>query len=293
MINFQNALADFWGNLIGVFTHIRIRDFFDIAITAYILYHAIRVVRETRAMQLLKGIGAILALYFVVSALKMITLGFFFQYFLQASIFIMVVLFQPELRRALEQMGQSKIGIVGLGGSPAKGKEEIASTEQLIEVLGDSCAYLSERNTGALIVIERQTRLGDVIKTGTLIDSAASVELIGNIFFTNSPLHDGAMIVRDCRLLAAGCYLPLSQNMEIGRELGTRHRAALGMSENSDAVVVIVSEETGAISVASDSRLQRKLSPQYLKKLLHKKLLGDDTSGEPVQKKLGFWRVKK
>lgn len=143
------------------------------------------------------------------------------------------------------------------------------------------------------MVIERQTKLGEIIKTGTIVDAQPSMELIGNIFFVNSPMHDGAVIVREGRIYAAGCYLPLSQNMEISRELGTRHRAALGMSEVSDALIIVVSEETGAVSVAVDSKLQRGLSIKNLKMLLGAKLMGDIASDNSREKKHSFWRIGK
>lgn len=289
MIDIQSSLIDFWNRLSSVFISIRFRDFIDIAIIAYILYHGIRMVRETRAMQLLKGIAAVLVLSFVANILEMVTLGYFLQNIIQVGIFLLVVLFQPELRSALEKMGRGGISsMLRFGGSGQK-DDEASRARELIGMLVESCTYLSERKTGALVVIERQTKLGDVIKTGTILDAKPSLELIGNIFFTNSPLHDGAMVIREGRLYAAGCYLPLSQNMEIGRELGTRHRAALGMSENSDAVVVIVSEETGAISVAVESRLQRRLSARNLQKLLEIKLVGGTSQEEP-EKKPAFWR---
>lgn len=293
MMNFGTAIGNFWVSFTSVLNSFRFPvDLIDIIVVAYILYHGIRLVRETRAMQLLKGILAILLVYFVAFQLNMIVLGFFITNILQVGIYILVVLFQPELRSALEQMGRSKLGIGRLSNTQLD-EPEIRKTEQLIDILSDSCRYLAARKTGALLVIERQTKLGDVIKTGTRIDAQPSVELISNLFFINSPLHDGATVIRDGRLYAAGCYLPLSQNMEIGRELGTRHRAALGMSEVSDAVVIVVSEETGAVSVAADSRLQRKLSEQNLKKLLHIKLLGAATKEETAEKKRGFWRAGK
>jgi diadenylate cyclase len=292
MDGIQNALVDFWNLLLLVFSSFRPRDFIDIAAVAFLVYHAIRLIRETRAMQLLKGIVAIVILSFIVkpNALDMITLNYFFSNILQVSIFAVVVLFQPELRSALEKMGRSNISSLRIGG--AQGEGAAHDVEALINVLVDSCLYLSGRKTGALIVIEREIKLGDVIKTGTVIDASPSVELIGNLFFVNSPLHDGAMVVRSGRLLAAGCYLPLSQNMDISNSLGTRHRAALGMSENSDAVILVCSEETGAISIASESRLQWRVSEQELRSALTLKLIGQSAEDKP-EKKPAFWRAKK
>lgn len=290
LLTVSSSLENFWSSLVGVFRTFKIKDAIDILVVAYIIYHAVRLVRETRAMQLVKGIAAILVVYLIADTLHMNTLNFFIQYILQVGLFVLVVLFQPELRSALEKMGRTSL--IGRFNTGQTSDAEEHQLEALIKVITESCIYLSARKTGALIVVERQTRLGDVIATGTVIDAEPSVPLITNIFFNKSPLHDGAMVVRGARVHAAGCYLPLSQNSEVSRDLGTRHRAALGMSEVSDAVVVVVSEETGAITIANDSKLQRGLSEQNLKKLLTIKLLGPEKKAEP-EKKLGFWKVKK
>lgn len=293
VVNISALWTSFANSFTGAINTIKPADFIDWIVVAFLIYQAIRLVRETRAMQLVKGIAAILLVYFFASWLKMNTLSFVLENIIGSGVLLLAVLFQPELRRALEQMGRSKItggisGILGTGSS-LLAKEQM---EALIKTLCDSCAYLSERKTGALIVIEREIRLGEIVNTGTVIDAKTSIELITNIFFTNSPLHDGAMIIRGGRILSAGCYLPLSDNMEIGRELGTRHRAALGMSEISDALILVVSEETGAISAAADSRLERKLSRQKLNNILTVKLLGK-TQDDIPEKKPAFWRAKK
>ncbi|MDL2233901.1 diadenylate cyclase CdaA [Ruminococcaceae bacterium OttesenSCG-928-L11] len=286
----------------ALFTHIQnvgkiisdfgIVDFLDVVVIAFIVYHAIKLIRETRAMQLIRSILVIFVVYFIANELNMISLKFLMKNVLDIGLITIVVLFQPELRRALETLGRSKITDIGVfGATGAAHDDAAASTAELIEVLAKSCEALSAKKTGALMVIEREIKLGEVINSGTIIDSKASPELIENIFFTNSPLHDGAMVIRSARLHAAGCFLPLSGNMEIGRELGTRHRAALGMSEVSDAVVVVVSEETGAISVALDSRLQRNLSVQNLRKLLSAKLNPD--KGESAGGKIHLWEQVK
>jgi len=292
MIDLRSVWSDFWSNLASVTNTITIIDFIDVAVVAFIIYKLVGLVRETRAMQLVKGIAAIFAVYFVSNMIGMITLSYLIQNVLQVGLFAIVVLFQPELRRALEQMGRTKISFMDkLTG--ADNEEQIRQRKrQIVDVVCESSEYLSKRKIGALMVIEREIRLGDIIKTGTVINSDPSVELICNIFFPNSPLHDGAMILRGGKLHAAGCFLPLSGNTEIGRELGTRHRAALGMSEESDAVVVVVSEETGAISVAMDSRLQRGLSAQNLRKLLEAKLGLKVVHEEPPQKS-GLGKVKR
>lgn len=291
MSTIQSYWSEFSGNFLSVVSNITFSDVLDWLVVAFLIYHGIRLVRETRAMQLVNGIAAILLVYFFANQLGMITLTFVMDSVVRSGMVLLAVLFQPELRRALEQVGRNKIisGIGRIGAPSASQRRE--SMQEFTKTVCDSCHALSESKTGALIVIEREIKLGDVIKTGTVIDASPSAELIGNIFFANSPLHDGAMVIRDRRLLAAGCYLPLSANTEIGRELGTRHRAALGMSEVSDAIVVVVSEETGAISVALDSRLQRKLSVQNLGKLLGAKL--DPDPAEPSPRRFAFWRAKK
>ncbi len=217
------------------------------------------------------------------------TLRFVLETIVRSGVLLLAILFQPELRRALEQVGRSKLGGIGGFFSPAAALRR-ENIEENIRILRDSCEYLSEHKTGALIVVEREIKLGEIIKTGTVVDAAPSVELVANIFFTNSPLHDGAVIMRNGRVYAAGCFLPLSSNTEIGRELGTRHRAGLGMSEISDAAVIIISEETGAISVAAESRLNRNLSPKSLEKILRAKLLPPDESDK---KKTRFRRAEK
>ena len=274
----QRAIGQFWNNLIGTLaTFNPFIDLLDILLVATIIYYALQLVRETRAVQLVKSIAVIFAVYFIADmpffGSSMITLRFFIGKVLDSGLVVLVVLFQPELRRALEHIGRSKISDINLF-QTSSGDDDGERNKELIGILCKSCEELSASRTGALIVVERDTRLGDIINTGTVIDSKASVELMGNIFFANSPLHDGAMVVRKQRLYAAGCFLPLSDNQEIARELGTRHRAALGMSEVSDALVLIVSEETGHISVAFESRIQRAISVRNLEELLTAKLIG-------------------
>ncbi len=287
MSDIRSAFATFWESLRGIISTVGLSDLLDILIVAFLIYHAVRLVRETRAMQLVKGIVLILAMYVLALNLNLTTLSFFITNILQWGIVALAIVFQPELRRALEQVGRSKL-------SSSLFREEHGDNIQVHKMLDAVCSAavrLSEHNIGALMVLERETKLGDVIGTGTLIDAEPSAELICNIFFPNSPLHDGAMVLRSGRVHAAGCFLPLSANDEIGRELGTRHRAALGMSEVSDAVVVVVSEETGAISVALNGRLQRNLSPQNLSKLLEAKMFSSKQGDPSPANKRGFWRI--
>lgn len=291
----SSAWSMFRNNLSSVLSTFNFVDVLDIVIVAFLFYQLMRLVRETRAMQLVKGIGAIVALYFFATALEMSTLTFFLYNILTSGVIVLAIVFQPELRRALEQVGRTKLSPLSRVGDNTENRQK--NLMHMITAIVAAASSLSSGKTGALMVIERETKLGDVIKTGTEIDAVTSPEMIENLFFPNSPLHDGAVILREGRLHAAGCFLPLSANMDIGRELGTRHRAALGMSEVSDAVVVVVSEETGAISVALESRLQRGLSPKNLQRILELKIIGQkNESGagdaKPESKKTLFGRKK-
>ena len=278
------AAGEFWRNINSVIASAGYADLLDILVVAYILYHTIRLVRETRAMQLVKGIVVILLIWLVAHNLNMITLTTIIRNIVQWGILAIVILFQPELRRALEQMGRSKFSNFGRFGS--EGKEQLmAKVRTMIEAVCQSAEELSKDRTGALMVIERETKLGDIIPSGTIIDSAPSASLICNIFYPNTPMHDGAMILREGRLHAAGCFLPLSASNEIGRELGTRHRAALGISEVSDAIAIVVSEETGQISVAINGELKRGCSRANLASLLEVSLIP-----KPEEQRKPFWR---
>jgi diadenylate cyclase len=293
VVEFTRFWSDLLGELDGAFNTIGFSDILDWLVVAFLIYQGVLLVRETRAMQLVKGIAAILIVYLFAYVSRMPALSFILRAVINSGVLLIAVLFQPELRRALEQVGRNKLlpEIGGRLGLMAGGQRE--ERERVIAAVCDSCAYLAEKKMGALIVIERETKLGEIINTGTVIEARPSVELITNIFFKNSPMHDGAMVIRGDTIHAAGCYLPMSANTEIGRELGTRHRAALGMSEVSDAVVVVVSEETGFISVAVDSRLQRRLSVQNLGKFLNAKVLGKTPESGDKPALRGFWGIKK
>lgn len=243
-------------DLTGILRSIHINDILDIMLVAYLIYQVFVLIRETRALQLLKGILALIALYVMSHLLNLKAMTFIMRNILQFGALALLVVFQPELRRALEQVGRTRFSNFQLLGS-SDNDEDILSWNLMIKAVGEAATYLSKRKIGALMVFERQTKLGEIIKTGTIIDASPSAEMIGNIFFPNSPLHDGATIIRNGKLYAAGCFLPLSDNFEISKDLGTRHRAALGMSENSDAVIVVVSEETGVITMVQDGKLKR------------------------------------
>ena len=260
-----------WNQIVGTIRAIGIWDILDIAIVAVLIYQVIKLIRETRAMQLTKGLVALFLLYLVAYNLNMKTIKFIMQNVVATGVLTLVIIFQPELRRMLEHVAQTKLGKLNIFQSSQEKDSELAGVwNESISVIAHACEHLSKTKTGALIVFERETKLGEIIKTGTIVDATPSDELIGNLFFVNTPLHDGAMIIRDGRIFASGCFLPLSQNYTISKEMGTRHRAALGMSENSDAVIVVVSEETGTISVAQAGVIERNFTiPQLENRLRH------------------------
>ena len=246
----------------------------DILLVAFIVYHAVKLIRETRAIQLLKGILLLAVLYVAVNLLKMEAMMFLLQNVFEFAVIGLLILFQPELRHALESMGRSKFGAFNL--FSAKGGQEFRRRELVqagIDGVCRACADMSDKKIGALIIFERVTMLGEIAKTGTTVDALVSPELIGNIFYPKAPLHDGGAIIRDGRVCAAGCILPLTQNNAVSSELGTRHRAALGMSEQSDAIVVVVSEERGSISIAHDGVLTQDISDGDLREKLQKYLI--------------------
>lgn len=281
-------------SILTIVTNIQLRDILDILLVTYLIYKVLQLVRETRAMQLLKGLLLLAVLYMVVDWAQLGTMRYLMQMIFQFGITALLVIFQPELRRMLETMGRAKISninVFNLGQLDDQARR--LQWNSTITAICEAASSLSRTETGALMVIERTTKLGEIIKTGTVVDAVPSVELIGNLFFVNSPLHDGAMIIRDGKIYAAGCYLPLSENYGISRDLGTRHRAGLGMSENSDAIVIIVSEETGIISVAQKGVLTRNYTSETLSKLLRSELLADTRSGEAEAKKQPFWKAKK
>ena len=247
-----------------------IMDVVDILIVAYIIYRLMKLLKDTSAARLAKGVIWLLLIFLVASVAGLTTISFILQTSLGIGVTAAIVIFQPELRRLLEQLGKGNLsGLLTSANDPDAAEAAINATVK-------ACADMSRTKTGVLIVFERKERLGEIIATGTMVDAEPSAELLKNIFFKNSPLHDGALIMRDGRICAAGCVLPLSGNQNLSRDLGTRHRAAVGMSESSDSVLVVVSEETGAISVAIGGMLKRHLSPEILRKVLESELIADD-----------------
>ncbi len=245
-------------------------DIIDIFIVAYVIYRVIKLLKDTSAERLVKGIIVLALIFLFSSLLGLTTISYILKNSLSIGVFAVIVIFQPELRRVLEQLGQGNLSRLFTTAADPD------SIESAISATVAACTDMAKTKTGVLIVFERQDRLGEIVKTGTLVDAAPSSELIKNVFFKNSPLHDGAMVMREGRVYAAGCVLPLSGSQNLSRDLGTRHRAAVGMSESADSVLVVVSEETGAISVAIGGMLKRHLSPEVLRKVLESELIENE-----------------
>lgn len=253
-----------------------ITDLLDIALISFVVYNAIKLIRETRAFQLVKGLLLLGAAYLVITQLDMQASSYIFRFLFQNIFIILIILFQQEIRQVIEKVGNSKFTSLSLilkGNSSAKEK----TVNDAINEISKAVQRMSDSKTGSLIVMERQTLLGDVIKSGKTVDAFITHELIGNVFFPKSPLHDGAAIVRNGRLIAAGCVLPLTKNIDVSSDLGTRHRAALGMSEQSDAAIIVTSEETGIISLAYKGTLERNLTDSELREKLINLLVDNPT----------------
>lgn len=261
-----------------------LKSVIDISIVSYLIFKLIQLVKETRAWQLVKGIIVILIVAMLSDLLKLRTLAYILNKTIELAGFALVVVFQPELRRGLEKVGRSNFKDF----FSFDENNDVINTTFSIEEIVKAATELSRTKTGALIVVERQTKLGEIINTGTKLDSNVSAELIINIFTPNTPLHDGALILRDNKLKSAACFLPLTDNPNLSKELGTRHRAALGITEVSDCISVVVSEETGKISYALNGGLTRNLTPDILRKALNKNLI----EKKSVNKKLSLWKGK-
>ncbi len=240
---------------------LRFRDLVDILIVAFIVYQILMLIRGTRAVQLVIGLGVLFAAYVVSRWLELYTLQWLLSYVGLVVPIALLILFQPELRRMLEQLGRGGVSLVGL---PPTGLNREAVI-RLVNDVARASRILASRKIGALIVVERQVGLQDFVDTGIRIDGLVSVQLLINLFFPSTPLHDGAAIIRGTRVAAAGCLLPLSERPGLSRALGTRHRAAIGVTEETDAVAVVVSEETGTISLAHEGRIERGLTEEELK----------------------------
>ena len=255
---------------------IRVSDVLDIVIIAFLVYNLLRMVKSTRAENILKGVVAFLLVLWMVDILQLNTIAYIMKNLVQVGILAIIILFQPEIRQILEKVGSRNIKLLRVFNDPKQQSELETAIDQTVI----ACSEMSQSKTGVLIVFERDIHLDDMVRSGTTLDAAVSSELLKNIFFVKAPMHDGAVIIRHGRILGAGCMLPLSKNVNLSRDLGMRHRAGIGMSENSDAVVVIVSEETGSISVAIGGMLKRHLKPGTLSKLLRNELMPQEDEAE-------------
>ncbi len=246
---------------------LEIKDILDMAIMVFVFYKILALIHSTRAASLLKGVLVFVAALMLSYILDMNSINFIMNQLVRWGVVALIILFQPEIRRGLEEVGSRRFMAFFTR------TETSSAVEQAIDQTVLACTEMSASRTGALIVFERENVLDDMVRSGTVLDAAVSSELLKNIFFVKAPMHDGAVIVRNGRVLGAGCMLPLSKNVNLSRDLGMRHRAGIGMSENADAVVVIVSEETGSISVAIGGMLKRHLKPETLANILRNELL--------------------
>ncbi len=281
------AISYIW----NIISDITLIDIIDIAIVAFVFYYIYKFIRERRAGKLAAGILILILVLFLSDVLQMNAMQFILQNVFQVGMIALIIVFQPELRSALEKVGAEPLkGLRSIGDSKTRTG---AQTAAMISEVTQAVCDMSFDKTGALIVIERSTKLGDIITSGTVVNANPTSFLIRNIFFNKAPLHDGAMVIRDDRIWSAGCFLPLSTNDDIIKDLGTRHRAAIGMSENSDAVIIVVSEETGTISIALDGQLHRNYSYNTLKNELTSLLQKEEPAANPVKKGVGFLRGKR
>lgn len=273
-MSYSDQLTSLFQQVLGVIGSFRLADFLDICLVAFVVYSVVKFVRETRAIQLFKGILLFGIVYVIITVLEMQASSYLFRSVASNAVVFLIIIFTPEIRHALESVGRngfSNISLISLGKSSKQIMNE--KLNSMITAVCRSVSSMSENKIGALIVFERQTLLGSIIETGTSVDALATEELIGTVFFPKTPLHDGAAIIRGDRVAAAGCILPLTKNNALSKELGTRHRAAIGMSEESDAVVVVVSEETGTISIVSKGNIKRDLTSAQLRDMLQDYLI--------------------
>lgn len=287
------AIASWWEWMVSIAMNFQFKDAVDIIIVAFLIYGVVKLVRETRAGQLVKGLFLLVVLFIISSYFNLVMVSRVLAYFFQFAFVAILIVFQPEIRKALEQVGRNNVGqsiaAVVTGRDRSYDRAQI---RKAINAVVDGVGILQQLKMGALIVFERKTKLGDIIETGTQINCEPSGQIVGNIFFNKAPLHDGAMIIRDGMIHAAGCILPLTKNTSVSAELGTRHRAALGVSEKSDAVVVVVSEETGQISVAVNGVLARRFTRDTLRDVLEGYLIPQEEAST-VRRKFDVLKSKR
>ena len=270
----------------NILSSIGLNDLLDILIVAFLVYKVLGFIRETRAEQLAKGIVVLVGATLLSNFFDLYTLHWLLSGVMTVGLVALVVIFQPELRRALEHLGRSRF--VNIMNDIDK-----EDAKRMVTEMVNAVETMSASRTGALMVIEKEITLNDIVETGTVIDARISAEMIGNVFYEGAPLHDGAMIIRGSRLYAAGCVLPLTQNKELSKELGTRHRAGIGITENSDALVIIVSEETGVISMAQNGVLTRFMDGKSIEKILLDMYLQEDNKGFLTDKLSKVFRGEK
>lgn len=287
------AIASWWEWMVSIAMNFQFKDAVDIIIVAFLIYGVVKLVRETRAGQLVKGLFLLVILFIISSYFNLVMVSRVLAYFFQFAFVAILIVFQPEIRKALEQVGRNNVGqsIAAVVTGRDRGYDR-AQIRKAINAVVDGVGILQQLKMGALIVFERKTKLGDIIETGTQINCEPSGQIVGNIFFNKAPLHDGAMIIRDGMIHAAGCILPLTKNTSVSAELGTRHRAALGVSEESDAVVVVVSEETGQISVAVNGVLARRFTRDTLRDVLEGYLIPQEEAST-VRRKFDVLKSKR
>lgn len=267
-------ILNYFAHMLRHFRMITFFDVLDIICLTFVLFLAYQFIKERRAGKLALGVGLLFAFMIICNRLELSSMQFLLSHFFDFGIVVLVIIFQPEFRSALEKLGDNSIkGVKSIG--EAKNSTQ---TIDMIDTISNAVFELAKTKTGAIIVFERNTKLGDFILSGTILNAQASTFLLRNIFFNKAPLHDGAVIIRDNRIYSAGCLLPLSTNPDIIKDLGTRHRAAIGVSENSDCVAVVVSEETGIVSIANEGHIYRNFTRATMKKKLQEYLLQDKSS---------------
>lgn len=279
------AISKFFSTTFNYFSTISAWDLVDILIVAYIIYEVIKVARHTSSSNLAKGILVLIIAIWLSSVLNLTMINFLLRKVVEIGLIALVIIFQPELRKLLARVGSSKFYGLFSGKEKEKSTIESAITQTVL-----ACEQMAKTKTGALIIFERDMLLGDIMMTGTVIDADCTAELVKNVFYPKAPLHDGAMIMRNGRIAAAGCVLPLTNKTNLSKDLGMRHRAGIGVSEQTDALVIIVSEETGAISIAIEGMLKRNLNHDTFEKILRSEILQDEAG----QKSAGqlFGRIK-
>ena len=287
------AIASWWEWMVSIAMNFQFKDAVDIIIVAFLIYGVVKLVRETRAGQLVKGLFLLVVLFIISSYFNLVMVSRVLAYFFQFAFVAILIVFQPEIRKALEQVGRNNVGqFIAAVVTGRDRSYDRAQIRKAINAVVDGVGILQQLKMGALIVFERKTKLGDIIETGTQINCEPSGQIVGNIFFNKAPLHDGAMIIRDGMIHAAGCILPLTKNTSVSAELGTRHRAALGVSEESDAVVVVVSEETGQISVAVNGVLACRFTRDTLRDVLEGYLIPQEEAST-VRRKFDVLKSKR